>query len=63
MLYLTFHPGLALSVRLLSGSRNWGSREIATLAGSVDRRREYFIFHRENIQLLGINVCYRQQQQ
>jgi hypothetical protein len=34
----------------------------ATLVGRVGRRRRCFIVHHENIELLGINVCYRQQQ-
>jgi hypothetical protein len=33
---------------------------MATLVGIVDRRMGCFIVYRENIQLLGINVCCRQ---
>jgi hypothetical protein len=53
-----------MSLLQLSNSLNWEEeKEIATLIGSVKRRRESFTVHIENIQLLGDNVCNRQQQQ
>jgi hypothetical protein len=51
-------PHRVLSVRQLSESLNWEvGEEIAILVGSVNRRR-CFIFHRENIQLLRINIWF-----
>jgi hypothetical protein len=39
---------------------NWGSKEhVATLVGSAGRRA-CFIVHRENTQLLGLDVCFQQ---
>jgi hypothetical protein len=52
-----------LSCCQLSDSLNWGSRERASVIRNVDRRRRCFTVHREDMQLLGINVCYTQQQQ
>jgi hypothetical protein len=41
-------------------SLNWEVRQkITILVGSVSRGRGCFMFHRENIQLLGINVCFQ----
>jgi hypothetical protein len=49
--------------RQLSDCLQWGCRgRDRTLAGSIDRTRRCFTVNRENIQLLGINVSYRQQQ-
>lgn len=56
---------IILSVHQLIDFLDWGSRDrlsvIATLVGSVNRRRGWLIVHHEIIQLLGINVCYRSQ--
>jgi hypothetical protein len=53
-----------MSILQLSDYVNRGcGEEIATLVGSVYRKRGCFIVHSEKIVLLGINVCYRQQQQ
>jgi hypothetical protein len=50
---LRFMPLCIQSVHQVSAPLNWGSRGRRLLEG------ECFIVHRENIQLLGINVCLR----
>jgi hypothetical protein len=46
-----------LFVRQLSDPLNWGvGEEGPTLLGRIGRRRGCFIVHRENIQLLEIDV-------
>jgi hypothetical protein len=53
-----------LSARPLSGYLHWRSREeVVILVGSVGRRRRCFIIHLEDIQMLGINVCFLLQSQ
>jgi hypothetical protein len=44
------------------GAKTQDNTNVATLVGNVDRRG-WFNAHPKNIYLLGINVCYRQQQQ
>jgi hypothetical protein len=56
---------IILTVHQLIDFLDTGSRDglsiIATLVGSVDRRRGWLIVQYEIIQLLGINVCYGSQ--